>query len=137
ILHQISFDMLVPQSVSNYAELSSRCLLNRYAISYHYSLLALPKREAPVAMKGNFVAFAPVFSDRSQASSLSHVSIDSLYIDRNYGKLLPLPFTANLVRKMQREWGGSIFTEEQSTADAFRSNAAYHRIIHIGTHAEA
>lgn len=137
ILHHVSFDMLVPMPVGSLRELAANCLLNKYAISYHYSLLALEHGGSSTAMKHNFVAFAPVFSDRSKAAYLSYARKDSLHMDRAYTKLLPLPFTAKLAQKMQRELGGSLFTEAESTADAFRSNAAYHRIIHIGTHAEA
>lgn len=137
ILHHVSFDMLAPVPVASLGELAANCLLNRYAISYHYSLLALGKSDPAKPMTNNFVAFAPVFSDRNKATYLSYAQEDSLTMDRAYATLLPLPFSAKLAQKMQREWGGSLFTEERSTAHAFRSNAANHRIIHIGTHAEA
>lgn len=137
ILNHVSFDMLVPTPVGSLRELAANCLLNRYAISYHYSLLALERGGTSPTMKHNFVAFAPVFSDRSKAAYVSYARKDSLHMDQAYAKLLPLPFTAMLAQKMQRELGGSLFTEAKSTASAFRSNAAYNRIIHIGTHAEA
>src|SRR5690606_35830040 len=41
ILHHVSFDMLAPVPVASLWELAAVCLLNKYAISYHYSLLAL------------------------------------------------------------------------------------------------
>jgi len=138
LLHHVSFDMLVPKPIGSLRELKNTCLLNKYAISYHYSLLALENEASSSgAMKANFVAFAPIFSDRSKSTYLAHAQKDSLHMDRTYAKLLPLPFTAKLVQKMQREFGGNLFMENESTAQAFRLNAAYHRIIHIGTHAEA
>lgn len=88
-------------------------------------------------MKGNFVAFAPDFSERAKQAYLAVAKKDSLTLDRAYLSLLPLPFTAKLIDKVKSVFGGTIFSESRSTPQAFREEAAYNRIIHIGTHAEA
>lgn len=88
-------------------------------------------------MNGNFVAFTPDFSDRIKQEYLAVAGKDSLNLDRAYLSLLPLPFTAKLVEKITGLFGGRVFAESRSTSQAFREESAYHRIIHIGTHAEA
>lgn len=137
ILYNLSFDMLTPRATHSYAELSQSCILNKYAISYHYSLLALQLRHAQVKMKGNFVAFAPGFFENSKQQYLASARNDSLRLDKNYLALLPLPFTGKLVNKVKAQFGGNVFTENRSTPDAFRKESSNHHIIHIGTHAEA
>src|SRR5690606_32782216 len=108
-----------------------------HAIAYHYSLSALYQSDKHEKMKGNFVAFTPDFSDRIKQEYLVVAEKDSLNLDRAYLSLLPLPFTAKLVAKVKDIFGGTVFAESYSTSKAFREESAYHRIIHIGTHAEA
>jgi CHAT domain-containing protein len=50
---------------------------------------------------------------------------------------LPLPFTAKLVDNVKSKLGGILYKDHQSTPEIFRSQSAFHQIIHIGTHAEA
>ncbi len=137
ILYQLSFEMLTPVRTHDYAELSKKCLLNKFAVSYHYSMLAMRQNREPVGMKGNFVAFAPGFSENAKQQYLSVAKSDSLYLDKAYLSLLPLPFTGILVDKLKNKFDGYVFSGNRSTRDAFRKESAYHRIIHIGTHAEA
>lgn len=137
ILYDLSFEMLTPMATKTYAELAQRCLLNTYTIAYHYSLPALYRHTDAIKMKGNFVAFAPHFSESAKHSYLVVAKKDSLNLDRAYLSLLPLPFTAKLVAKAKRIFGGTVFSESRSTSRAFREESAYNRIVHIGTHAEA
>lgn len=137
ILYHLSFEMLSPVSTQNYAEFSKNCLLHKHAISYHYSMLTLRQQIEPVKMKDNFIAFAPGFSERAKQQYLSVASGDSLYLDKAYLSLLPLPFTGILVDRIKKKFGGRVFSGNRSTPDAFREESAYHHIIHIGTHAEA
>lgn len=137
ILYDLSFEMLTPTATKTYAELAQKCLLNTHRMAYHYSLPALYPRTETINMKGNFVAFAPDFSEKAKQAYLAVAENDSLNLDRSYLSLLPLPFTAKLVADIKDVFGGTVFSENRSTAKAFREASAYHRIIHIGTHAEA
>ncbi len=137
ILYNLSFEMLTPVVTNSIKEFSQKCLLNQYAISYHYSLLALQAQRNPVKMKSNFVAFAPGFSDKTKQQYSSVAKNDSLHLDRAYLSLIPLPFTDQLVNKVKQKFGGNAFFENQSTPEAFRKQSGNNRIIHIGTHAEA
>jgi len=137
ILYNLSFEMLAPVVAKTRVEFSRRCLLNTHAIAYHYSLPALYQSDGREKMKGNFVAFTPDFSDRIKREYLAVAEKDSLNLDRAYLSLLPLPFTAKLVAKVKGIFGGTVFAESRSTSKAFREESAYHRVIHIGTHAEA
>ena len=138
ILYNLSFAMLTPVATGSFAELSKNCLLNRYAISYHYSLLALQADAEPAKkMKGNFVAFAPGFFEKTRQQYLAIAKNDSLHLDKTYLSLLPLPFTHKLVNRIKEKFGGSVFSENGSTADVFRTESGNNHIIHIATHAEA
>lgn len=138
ILYNLSFEMLTPVATGSFAELSKNCLLNRYAISYHYSLLALQTDAEPAKkMKGNFVAFAPGFFENTRQQYLAVAKNDSLHLDKTYLSLLPLPFTHKLVNRIKEKFGGNVFSENGSTADVFRTESGNNHIIHIATHAEA
>lgn len=137
LLYHVSFEMLSPQLVKTFKELAEKCLLNQYAIAYHYSLLALKPSQQQKRENGNFVAFVPGFSDEEKKRYQQQMGSDTLHFDNSYLSLLPLPFTAALARKIQRRLGGSLFTSNYSTPQAFRRQAGHHSIIHIGTHAEA
>ncbi len=137
ILYNLSFEMLTPVPTKSFSELSKKCLLNKYAISYHYSLLALQPSETPIQkMKNNFVAFVPGFSDKTRQEYQATIQTDSLHLDKSYLSLLPLPFTEKLVKKVRQKFGGDIYSESKSTADVFRERSGNNHIIHIGTHAE-
>lgn len=137
VLYNVSFEMLTPVATHNFTDLSKKCLLNTYAISYQYSLLALQAEKKQATMKGNFIAFAPGFSEKDKQQYRLFAKTDSLNLDKTYLSLLPLPFTIKLAQKIQEKLGGSIFTQAASTPEAFRRQAGNHHIIHIGTHAES
>jgi CHAT domain-containing protein len=137
-LYNLSFETLSPMSVQSMAQYIRHCLLNKYAISYHYSLLTIHADHASAAkMKGNFVAFVPGFSENTKQQYLAIAKNDSLHLDKTYLSLLPLPFTAKLVDNVKSKLGGILYKDHQSTPEIFRSQSAFHQIIHIGTHAEA
>lgn len=136
MLYNLSFEMLTPEATTDFATLSKNCLLNKYAISYQYSLLALAVEKRDAAMKGNFIAFAPGFSEKNKKQYLLSAKNDSLHLDKKYLSLLPLPFTAHLVKKLTDKLGGKSFSDNASTPEVFREEAGNHHIIHIGTHAE-
>lgn len=137
ILYNLSFEMLTPVATTDFATLSEKCLLNKYAVSYQYSLLALTTEKRNEAMNGNFVAFTPGFSEKNKSQYLRFAKNDSLHLDKKYLSLLPLPFTTDLVKKLKDKLGGKLFSENESTPAMFRKEAGNHHIIHIGTHAES
>lgn len=136
-LYNLSFDMLTPVTTKDFAALSKNCLLNKYAVSYQYSLPALSAEKRNTPLKANFVAFAPGFSEKNKKQYLLFAKNDSLHLDKQYLSLLPLPFTANLVKRIKEKLGGKLFAESASTPEVFRKQAGNHHIIHIGTHAES
>src|SRR5690606_9698925 len=94
ILYNLSFEMLTPVLTKSFNELSKKCLLNQYVLSYHYSLLALEHGKEPAQkMKNNFVAFVPGFFEKTRQQYLATAQNDSLHLDKAYLSLLPLPFT--------------------------------------------
>lgn len=136
ILFNVSFDMLTTKQVTNYADLAKYALLQQYPISYQYSLAAMQYEATTSKMKSNFIAFAPVFSSEDKQGYKQAMQHDSLHLDKTYLNLIPLPFTLNLVEKIQSMLGGKLFTNKAATTNSFKTQAANHHIIHIGTHAE-
>ncbi len=135
ILYNLPFDMLAPQPVQSFRELAQNCLLNKYAISYHYSLLMLQNKEMDNKKMGNYIAFAPGFFDDQKKEYVDAVN-DSVKLDYNYLSLLPQPNTSKLTKKLKETLGGTTFLQNESTKQSFRQHAAGHKIIHIGTHAQ-
>ncbi|HEY8388118.1 MAG TPA: CHAT domain-containing tetratricopeptide repeat protein [Parasegetibacter sp.] len=136
ILFNLSFEMLTPKRIQHFREMASGSLLTDYIISYHYSLFLLDPLYQSRKAEKNFVGFAPGFLDQ-QKKKYASVEKDSLAIDKNYLSLLPLPFTVDLAKYTKSLFGGKIFINEESTKNIFKENAGYHKIIHIGTHAES
>lgn len=136
ILFNLSFESLTPAAYADFRSIAENCLLNRFSISYHYSLLLTGLHQPAKSYKNNFVAFAPGFSDDVKQRYLSETK-DSLELDRSYLSLLPLPFTISLVKKTKDILGGETFVSNQSTLPVFKANAGQYRILHIGTHAES
>ncbi len=139
VLYYLSFDMLASQPVTSYQKLAQHSLVNKYAISYHYSTLAMmqPKNKEKINRKGDYVAFTPGFDDLIKLQYKKALKNDSLRIDHSYLSLLPLPFSINLVEEYNKKFSGNIFSGISSTQGSFKKNAGNHAIIHIGTHAEA
>jgi len=134
ILYNVSFDLLTPVTVSTYSQLTKSSLLASHSITYHYSLFMTGSNATDEA-KGNYVAFAPGFSDENKTAYQQSIK-DSGRLDRQYMTLLPQPYTKSLVQKIQDKLGGDIFLGNGSTKTSFKQNAGNNRIVHIGTHAE-
>lgn len=128
LLYKLSFELLTPQPVGSFKELSDKALLAQYAISYRYSLLQQDE-DSGATRKANFIAFVPGFEQNEP---------DSLFrgLDDGYAQLLPLPFSYRLAEKARRWFGGETFLRDACTAANFMRQASNHRILHIGTHAE-
>lgn len=135
ILYNLSFELLTPQKIGSYKELLNNSLLARHTISYQYSLFLLDQQETAAGLNKNFVAFAPGFSD--EVKKQYELARDTSEFDNGYLSLLPQPFTVSLATKAQKLLNGNAFIYDQSTSNSFRANAGQHKIIHIGTHAEA
>lgn len=137
ILYYLSFEMLTTKHTVDFKDLVKQSLLSRYALSYHYSLLALPTGEKKQKELAGVAAFAPGFSDQVKNGYKTAMKKDSLNIDNIYLSLIPLPFSIDLARKTQKNLGGNVFIGDQSTQNAFKTKAGQHQIIHLGTHAQA
>lgn len=136
MLYGLSFELLTSQPIKSFDQLAEKSLLASSTISYHYSLLAIENKSKKKNYSENFVAFAPGFSDSEKQKYLKTVK-DSSAIDRSYLSLLPQPFTTGLATRAQALFGGTVYLNEKSTTANFKTNAGAHKIIHIGTHAEA
>jgi CHAT domain-containing protein len=136
ILYNISFEALTPSKTNDFAGITSTSLLNKYNFSYIYSLFLLQKNSHTLNAKENFIGFVPGFND-DQKKAYARAVKDSMYLDKSYLSLLPLPFTHQLAEKMHNIFGGGLYAEEASTSRSFKQYAGNHTIIHIGTHAES
>lgn len=137
ILYNLSFEMLSSRKINSYKELVQFSILQQHAISYHYSLLTISSPQKTKEKVQQLVAFAPGFSDDVKNSYKQALRQDSFKIDNNYLSLLPLPFSVNLAKETQKKFLSSLYLNQTSTQENFRTNAGNHSIIHIGTHAES
>lgn len=135
-LFNLSFETLTLKPIRNFQEMAQHSLLAKYDISYNYSLL-LYKEKAKVAnYSSEFIAFAPGFSNKMKIQYKLAVH-DSVHLDKTYLKLLPQPFSEDLVKKYAEIFNGNFFINENASKELFISHAKEHKIIHIGTHAES
>lgn len=135
-LFNLSFEVLTSAKVNSYKELVEKSLLNKYNISYNYSLLLINKNKTPKFFKNNFVAFTPEFNEEMKNKYKVAIE-DSVLLDKTYLRLLPQPFTVDLAKEYSKLFDGSSFTNEKASKQIFTQNAKEHKIIHIGTHAES
>lgn len=135
-LFNLSFELLTPEKINSFQELSEKSLLAKHSISYNYSLLLVQPAQKAAIFEENYIAFAPGFLDEMKQSYKSRIT-DSLSQDNTYLRMLPQPFILDLTRLMRSKAGGKTFLLDESTKSSFRSFANGHKIIHIGTHAES
>lgn len=135
VLYNVGFEMLAAKKVSRFKELAESGLITRYAFAYHYSLFMLNEQQQTQPLGGNYVAFAPGFSDELKQEYLSTVK-DSINIDQGYLRLLQQPGTSVLAKQLKEQLGGRVFLDDASTRSSFRVNAGNHKLIHIATHGE-
>ncbi len=136
ILFNFNFEILTPKKIQSFKELGTGSLLSKHTISYQYSLFLLAPNVDVAPIARNFVAFVPGFSDDNKQQYRSSRE-GSPYFDAAYLTLLPQPFTLSLAQKVQKMLGGNSYINNESTLRSFKNNAGSHKIIHIGTHAEA
>ncbi|HPF11130.1 MAG TPA: CHAT domain-containing protein [Flavobacteriaceae bacterium] len=136
-LFNLSFEMLTPKPLKDFSEISTNSLLAKYNISYQFSLLVIkPKQKVLNTYDANYVAFAPEFSDEMKTEYRLTVR-DSSALDNAYLKLLPQPFSVNVIKKFTQKFNGDSFLNERASKQLFQKLAGEHKIIHIGTHAES
>lgn len=135
ILYQLNFEVLTPVKIKRYEDLAIKSLLSSYTISYQYSIFLTGVAQSPFSFDKSYVAFAPGFSDEVKASYKR--SRDSMDYDQAYLSLLPQPFTISLAQRSEDLLGGRTYLYGESTLTSFKGNAGQHKIIYIGTHAEA
>lgn len=135
-LFNLSFESLTPEEIESFDDISDSCLLSRYIISYNYSLYLLDDNRKTVDYNKDFIAFAPEFNDSMKDNYKINIT-DSITLDKTYLRLLPQPFTADLVKEHSKRFEGEAFTNENASKQLFTSEAKEHKIIHIGTHAES
>lgn len=136
-LFNISFETLTASEINTFKELATKSLLAKYSISYNFSLLQVLKEDKKSRyFSKNFVAFAPSFSETMKTEYLLAIK-DSTQMDNAYLTLLPQPFSHELAKQYSRVFKGDAFLNEKALKTLFTENAAEHKIIHIGTHAES
>lgn len=136
-LHHLSFELLSTKPSNDPSTFTANSLLQRYAISYHYSTLSLFEKPSKEVMKSQFIGFSPGFSLEEKHKYIAHVKQDSAQPDQAYVNLISLPFMDKLLEQMQTKFDGHVYSRNDATVDNFRNFAGNHQIIHIGTHAEA
>ena len=135
-LFNLNFELLTPEILDGYEEFASGSLLADYSFSYNYSTLLFKYPANTIPIQSNFVGFAPGFFDDMKSSYLSAVK-DSFRVDYSYLKLIPQPFTEQLLEGLEDQMNGTVYSKQMSTLEQFSKEAGKHRIIHIGTHAES
>ncbi len=135
-LFNLSFETLTTKKINSFKELANNCLLNKYILSYNYSLLLLDKNRKNVDFQNDFIAFAPEFNDKMKKDYRIAIK-DSVEIDKTYLTLLPQPFSVDLAKEYSKLFNGASFVNEKASKQIFEKEASEHKIIHIGTHAES
>lgn len=133
LLFNLSFETLPKAPIQNWTEMEDQFLLNDHSFSYQYSLLFLdnPIKED---YEDQLIAFAPGFFDRMKQTYTASF-LDQQFLDMEYLKLLPQPFTRKLVDDISSKFRARTYLEHGSTLDNFKNEAGQSKIIHIGTHA--
>ena len=135
-LFNLSFEMLSQSPLKSFRDFTETSLLNKYDISYNFSLLLLSDHKKIVNYPEDFVAFVPGFTNAMKEDYKLAIK-DSVKLDKTYLTLLPQPFSQDLVKQYSRILDGSYFLNENASKELFISHAKEHKIIHIGTHAES
>ncbi|WP_273568026.1 CHAT domain-containing protein [Maribacter halichondriae] len=135
-LFNLNFELLTQENITSFEELSQKSLLSKFSISYNYSLLLLDKKRKTIDYNEDFIAFAPEFNKKMKDDYQIAIS-DSIDLDKTYLRLLPQPFSSELVNKFTKRFRGQSFLNEKASKQLFSKTAREHKIIHIGTHAES
>jgi len=135
-LFNLSFELLTPQKIDSYSNLSKSSLLATHDFSYNYSLFLLDDRRNTLTFDEDFIAFAPEFNSEMKKNYRFALK-DSVDIDKTYLTLLPQPFSLTLVERLNEKFRGKMYVNENASKQIFTKAPKEHKIIHIGTHAES
>ncbi len=135
-LFNLSFELLLSKKIKTFDELATESLLQKYNISYNYSLYLVNQDQKASVFKSDFSGFAPEFSSDMKKDYALAIT-DSIHLDQTYLTLLPQPFSSNLVDRFSKRFDGDSFLNENASKQLFVAKAKEHKIIHIGTHAES
>ena len=135
-LFNLSFETLTPKPITDFQQLATNSLLAKYDISYNFSLLLYKDKNKVANYSSEYIAFAPGFNNQMKEDYKLAIK-DSVDLDKSYLRLLPQPFSEDLVKEYSRIFDGDYFINENASKDLFINRAKEHKIIHIGTHAES
>lgn len=135
-LFNLSFETLTPRPLTDFQQLATNSLLAKYDISYNFSLLLYKDKNKVADYSSEYIAFAPGFNKQMKDDYKLAIK-DSVKLDKSYLRLLPQPFSEDLVKEYSRIFDGDYFINENASKDLFINRAKEHKIIHIGTHAES
>jgi CHAT domain-containing protein/tetratricopeptide (TPR) repeat protein len=133
LLFNLSFEILSKKQIADWSQLADQSLLQDHSFSYQYGLLFLDLRRDEL-YEDQLVAFAPGFFD-TMKQTYSASFLDRQFLDLEYLKLIPQPFTRRLVEEISSKFDAKVFLESGSTVKNFKNEAGQSKIIHIGTHA--
>ncbi|MDN3724700.1 CHAT domain-containing protein [Aequorivita sp. SDUM287046] len=135
-LFNLSFETLTIKPMRNFQEMTTISLLAKYDISYNFSLLLYKDKGKVADYSSEFIAFAPGFNAEMKQNYKLTIK-DSVALDKTYLRLLPQPFSEDLVKHYAKVFNGNYFINENASKELFINRAKEHKIIHIGTHAES
>jgi CHAT domain-containing protein len=135
-LFNLSFETLTTKPMKNFQEMATISLLAKYDISYNFSLLLYKDKGKVADYSSEFIAFAPGFNKKMKEEYKLTIK-DSVALDKTYLRLLPQPFSEDLVKQYAKVFDGNFFINENASKELFINRAKEHKIIHIGTHAES
>jgi CHAT domain-containing protein len=135
-LFNLSFETLTTKPMKDFQEMATISLLAKYDISYNFSLLLYKDKGKVTDFSSEFIAFAPGFNKKMKDEYILAIK-DSVKLDKTYLRLLPQPFSEDLVKQYAKTFNGDYFINENASKELFINRAKEHKIIHIGTHAES
>ncbi|MBK0402370.1 CHAT domain-containing protein [Adhaeribacter sp. BT258] len=139
-LWQIPFETLLTKQVATSDYRKMPYLLNKYHISYQHSS-TLNKLSNELAQDQNkkfdkpILAMAP-FADKSLAGQIASGKINLMSGEMTAGTYAKLPYTIDLLLKLQQRVKGLFLIDKEATEENFKANAGNFSIIHLATHAE-
>jgi len=116
-LFNLSFELLTPNEITNYKELSEKSLLAKHQISYNYSLFLL-KENRKIVYNKDFIAFVPEFDNKMKNDYRLAIK-DSIDFDKTYINLLPQPFSIDLAEKFSTHYNGESFLNSKASKKLF------------------
>jgi CHAT domain-containing protein len=136
-LWQIPFETLLSRNVASSDYRKLPYLLRDYHISYQHSatLNKLSKIGQNQQFSQPILAMAP-FADKSLAGQIASGKINLMSGKISEGTYAKLPYTIELLQKLQHKIKGLFLIDKDATEESFKEKASNYSIIHLATHAE-